>query len=332
MRLSSKISLVSLALILGLLPANPSVAVWKGTSALGDKRAVAVFSFPQGICSGSGFLYSPRIVFTVGHGLFKDSDFEVPNSNSNRWKKLWVSPPGQRISLNSKRIESEKILLPSNYEGRDAFLGGNKLTRTNDFAIIILKEPLPVDDKKVEFLTPELHEQYIINEEPITTVGYGAQQTSDIDQSKGCGSKRDPMKYDSTVTSKTIDVGREVWTAPLNFKSLPGAPSGCNGDSGSGYVKVLEDKYIYLGAAGAGGKNNHNCGSYLPAMNQEAIMGSWPVYLYLDLIKEAEDYVAANPYKPSNKKKKKDVVCTKGKKSFVVQDGTQFCPPGYTKS
>ncbi len=87
MRLSSKISLVSLALILGLLPANPSVAVWKGTSALGDKRAVAVFSFPQGICSGSGFLYSPRIVFTVGHGLFKDSDFEVPNSNSNRWKK-----------------------------------------------------------------------------------------------------------------------------------------------------------------------------------------------------------------------------------------------------
>lgn len=184
MRHRAKIYFVSTVLVLGLIPISPSTAVWKGTSALGDKRAVAVFSFPQGICSGSGFLYSPRIVFTVGHGLFKGSDFEVANSNSNRWKKLWVSLPGQKISINSKRIESEKILLPSNYEGRDAFLGGNKLTRTNDFAIIILREPLPIDDKKVEFLTPELHEQYILNEEPITAVGYGAQKAGDIDQSK----------------------------------------------------------------------------------------------------------------------------------------------------
>jgi hypothetical protein len=325
-----KISWVSLIFFLSVFTVLPSKAVWKGTTAEGDKRAVPVFSFPKGACSGSGWLYSPRIVFTVGHGLFKGNDLEVPNSDSKRWKKLWVGPPGEKISMNSRRIESVKLLLAPNYKGRDAFVGGNTITRTNDFAIIILKEPLPIDDKKVELLTPELHERYIENQESITSIGYGAQKAQDIDQSKGCDFKRVPMQYNSTVSAKNVDVGNQIWTAPLNFKSAPDGPSGCNGDSGSGYIKILDEKYIYLGAAGAGSKNHPNCGSNLESINSESIMGAWPIYLYLDLIKEAEAFVAANPYKPS--KKKSEISCTKGKKVFVIQDGTRFCPPGYMKN
>jgi hypothetical protein len=85
--------------------------------------------------------------------------------------------------------------------------------------------------------------------------------------------------------------------------------------------------YIYLGANGAGAKTNHNCGSYLPFMNDETIAGSWPVYLYLDLIKQAEDYVAANPYVAPVVEK--SIKCVKGKKTKKITSANPKCPKGF---
>ncbi len=65
----------------------------------------------------------------------------------------------------------------------------------------------------------------------------------------------------------------------------------CDGDSGSGYVTITESKYIYLGASGAGSYLNHNCENYLPYLGQTTTNGADPVYLYLDLIKQAEKYL-----------------------------------------
>jgi hypothetical protein len=116
----------------------------------------------------------------------------------------------------------------------------------------------------------------------------------------------------------------------------PGMPNLCDGDSGAGYTKLLSDKYIYLGAAGAGGKNQHNCETYQPALNSEAINGADPVYLFTDLIAQAEKYVVDNPYvepksTASSSNKKVTISCIKGKIAKKVVGVNPKCPAGFKK-
>ena len=84
-----------------------------------------------------------------------------------------------------------------------------------------------------------------------------------------------------------------------------------------------------LGATGAGAKDFHNCASWQDGLTKEGIMGAWPVYLYLDLVKEAEDYVKANPYVAPVIKK--SIICKKGKKKRFVTSDNPKCPKGYKK-
>jgi hypothetical protein len=96
------------------------------------------------------------------------------------------------------------------------------------------------------------------------------------------------------------------------------------------------DKYIYLGAAGAGGWDQHNCASWESNLSKEAINGAYPVYLYKDLVAEAEKFVADNPYvEPtvtnSSSSKKSTITCIKGKTSKKVTGVNPRCPVGYKK-
>ena len=130
-------------------------------------------------------------------------------------------------------------------------------------------------------------------------MGYGANNVKTLD--KPCDLIT-AKSMTSNVISNDISLGNIEWTARLNMKVLPGKPNICDGDSGAGYVKILEDKYIYLGAQSSS-ISNHNCGSWVPELNSETINGTDPVYLYLDLIKRAEDYVKAHPTKTSKLRK-----------------------------
>ena len=90
------------------------------------------------------------------------------------------------------------------------------------------------------------------------------------------------------------------------------------------------------GAAGAGSLNQHNCATHLPALEQEAINGAYPVYLFKDLIAEAEKYVAENPYvepKSNNAgfNSKTTITCAKGKTTKKVTGLTPKCPKGFKK-
>lgn len=319
------LSALGMAFVLTLTGSNVN-AVWNGTSALGDKRAVALFMFsdPRATCGASAFLYSSRIVFTAAHNLFNEDDRKAEHTESILRKSLWVGYPGEKITFNLKRIETEKFFYPKNYKGRDYNRGGKRITRNNDFAVLVLKEPMPIDEKRVELLTPELHDSFILNGETIDLVGYGAQSASDLNE---CPTDRSPMKYQSTITSKVINVGNQEWTATLNFKTAPGKPSGCDGDSGAGFYKEYSDRYLYLGATGAGAIDFHNCASWQEALSKEGIMGAWPVYLYLDLIKEAEEYVKANPYVAPSVNK--SIVCKKGKKKRILTSENPKCPKGF---
>ena len=327
-RLIAFLSVVSLSLS---LPLNPVNAVWKGTPNSEDKRTVPILFDSSRVYCASGFIYSPRIIFTVAHNIFVENDLvkdQVTKRNS-----LWVGYPNDTLTPGVRRVMVEKTFVSNNYKSRTAWTGGDRITRINDFAVLVLKSPLPTDSKPVELLTPELHDQYIQSSEQINLTGYGTQLREQSGQE--CENRR-PSSYQSTITSKTISVGTQSWTSTLNTSVAPGMPNLCDGDSGAGYTKLLSDKYIYLGAAGAGSKNQHNCETYQPSLNQEAINGADPVYLFKDLIAEAEKYVVDNPYsEPTiaqpNVGKKATISCVKGKAIKKVSGISPKCPVGFKK-
>ena len=313
---------IASALLLITFLVNPSRAVWNGYDEPKNNRAVPILWDAQGLyCNGSGFLYKPRIVFTVAHGMFKEDDRVA--EPKTKFEKLWVGIPGEKVSQNSKRVESAKIFVPDNYRGRSFWLGGKRLNRENDFAVIVLKEPLTPDSKLVELLTPELHQQYINNNEEVSLMGYGANDINSLN--KTCDLIT-PKSMTSRVIPNDISLGTIEWTARLNMKVLPGKPNICDGDSGAGYVKLLEDRYIYLGAQSSS-FDNHNCMSWMPSAQLESVNGTDPVYLYLDLIKQAEDYVAANPYVAPAAET--TIKCVKGKKTKKITSANPKCPKGY---
>jgi hypothetical protein len=327
-RLIAFLSVISLFLSLPITPAN---AVWKGTTNFEDKRTVPILFHSGSVYCASGFLYSPRIVFSVAHNFFKENDLE--KEHVTKRDAIWVGYPNDTLTPGVRRVSVEKFFIPEGYKSRTAWTGGDRITRINDFAVLVLKSPLPTDNKPVELLTPELHDQYIQSNEQINLTGYGTQLREQAGQE--CVNRR-PSSFQSTITGKTISPGNVSWTATLNTKVAPGMPNMCDGDSGAGHTKLLSDKYIYLGAAGAGGFLNHNCAAYEPWLNEESITGADPVYLFTDLIVQAEKYVADNPYiEPKSKSagfnNKITITCIKGKTKKKVTAIAPKCPAGYKK-
>lgn len=327
-RITLFVTLISLTLFPQLAPAN---AVWKGTPNLENKRVVPIFNEQFTPYCSSAFLYAPRIVFTAGHVMFNVDDRQ--QKHVTPISSAWVGFPNSTVSPQSKRIKSEKIFIAPGYKSRDLWLGGNTVTRENDFAIVILESPLPVDDKKVELLTPELHQQYIDSGEQIDLSGYGRQTSEEMKNNSPC---KDFSSFQSKVVGKDFSTGGPRWTATLNTRVGVGMPNLCDSDSGSGYTKIFSDKYIYLGAAGAGSWDQHNCASWEPNLGRETVNGAYPVYLYKDLVAEAEKYVADNPYvEPKSKSagfnNKITITCVKGKTIKKVFGSNPKCPVGYRK-
>jgi hypothetical protein len=306
------ITSVILIISSGTIPSN---AVWQGKLDPENARAVPILYSSIGSCVSSGFLYSPRIVFTAAHVLYEGDDRRTEVTKVRNM--MWVGYPGETVSTYSRRVASEKIFTPNNFEGRDLWNGGVRITRKNDFAVIVLSAPLPVDSKQVELLTPQLHDQYIRDMEQISLTGYGYQTINDH---RKCNEGRAPSSFSSKIIDKVFQPVNQTWTTTLNTEVEGYKPNMCDGDSGSGYVKITEGKYVYLGASGAGSYRNHNCEDYSPAMGLTTINGADPVYLYLDLIEQAKKYVLENPYLepkteitlPKKVEKQATVACKKG--------------------
>lgn len=308
---------------------TPAHAVWKGSINNDDKRSVPILFNSDFVPCASGFLYTSRLVFTVAHSVFVENDME--KEQVTKRSKIWVGYPNDTLNPGVRRVEVEKYFIPEGYKSRTAWTGGNRLNRVNDFAVLVLKSPIPVDSKPVELLTPELHEQFIQSGELINLTGYGTQLPEQA--GRQCDNRR-PSSYQSPLTTKTISAGSMEFSTTLNTKVSAGMPNLCDGDSGAGFTKILPEKYIYLGAAGAGSLNQHNCATHLPALELETINGAYPVYLFKDLITEAEKYVADNPYVEPKKNNagfnnKTTITCVKGKATKKVTGLTPKCPKGF---
>jgi hypothetical protein len=124
----------------------------------------------------------------------------------------------------------------------------------------------------------------------------------------------------------------------IHILQTPNGPSTCGGDSGSAFYIKNGIDFIYLGplAWGFGG---------MPACSgngwKDSVMyvGSVAAYDYIDLIKEAEDYVAKQNIviiptpiaSPLTKKPtiKITIKCYKGKEIKKIYGINPKCPKGY---
>jgi hypothetical protein len=287
--------LVLLTVTLALVLLKPiAVAVENGVLLDGDENAVYLLDG-----SVNAFLYKPQIVFTSAHGTAE-------------WGKgeLFVN------TSSGKKVKLERILLAPEFKersvSREAIDAGKAvLSRSNDFAILILAEPIPMTSS-VELLKADQLAEVLRSQEPVYSIGYSS---SDSTRKKDQRPRQLQAKMIEKEAAKNIYESYYVTGHPnwgprgstfelidIQLVHSPTTGSGCDGDSGSGYFLKRGSTKVYLGPAGAHSVGIPNCGQ--PGFWGELgnAFAVEPVYKHLDLIKEAEMIVNQMVIKASEAK------------------------------
>jgi hypothetical protein len=253
-----------------------------GQDATGDPNAVWVMG-------ASGFLYSERIVFTAAHTVdFLGDDFA---------NTPWLLAPGVKNGFDLKKYRIQKILKAPTYRARV----GSDNTRVDDFAIIILRESMPVQNK-VEVASASDIASFIREKAPVEMVGYGFQNEASRTDLQW-RSSQSPHKMTSVLVSgedlRKYYAAYPGWMKPNQTLLDLGVPnsektgSNCDGDSGSGFFVQKGNVRYYIGAAGGSQAGITNCYQSVARFAPHGGMsGVNPTYKFLALIKEAEDFVA----------------------------------------
>jgi len=255
MRISRNNLLTSLTLVLGLLLNNVSLAqsVEFGVDATGDPNAVKVGG-------GSGFLYSERIVLTVGHVIGAENPGAVPY-----WEREGVIyNPGIVTIAGQKQYKVKKVLIPSTYTKPDY---ANNIIN-DDNAIIILSEDIPMT-KKAVFATEEQMQRFVREKSKVELVGYGI--THGSQRPVTTINNRAPHKLTSTLLSPEGVLAFYRQYPNVDWKKInkPGVygivqhrelkqSHICDGDSGSMFFVEENNVRYLLGTTGLGLVNN-NC-------------------------------------------------------------------------
>jgi len=241
--------------VLGLLLNNVSLAqsVEFGVDATGDPNAVKVGG-------GSGFLYSERIVLTVGHVIGAENPGAVPY-----WEREGVIyNPGIVTIAGQKQYKVKKVLIPSTYTKPDY---ANNIIN-DDNAIIILSEDIPMT-KKAVFATEEQMQRFVREKSKVELVGYGI--THGSQRPVTTINNRAPHKLTSTLLSPEGVLAFYRQYPNVDWKKInkPGVygivqhrelkqSHICDGDSGSMFFVEENNVRYLLGTTGLGLVNN-NC-------------------------------------------------------------------------
>ena len=292
MRKSAIAFLTSCILILGqvLHPVLPAHSVEFGQDATGDPTAVKVRG-------ASGLLYSERIVITVAH-IFGNNYNETLRSISNFEREGVIYSPGIVTIAGQKGYRVKKILFPGTFVYPDYM---NNLI-TDDLAIVILSEDIPVT-KKAVLATEEQMKRFAREKSKVELVGYGITDFSQRDSLSPINN-RAPHKLTSTLLSpeEVLNFYRQYPNVDWRKINKPGVygivqhrdlkqSHICDGDSGSVFFVEENNVRYVLGTTGLGLVNN-NC--QVPGRLSAFPSMSWidPKSKLSSLIKEAEEIVA----------------------------------------
>jgi len=292
MRKSAIAFITSCILILGQVfnPVLPAHSVEFGQDATGDPTAVKVRG-------ASGLLYSERIVITVAH-IFGNNYNETLRSISNFEREGVIYSPGIVTIAGQKGYRVKKILFPSTFVYPDYM---NNLI-TDDLAIVILSEDIPVT-KKAVLATEEQMKRFAREKSKVELVGYGITDFSQRDSLSPINN-RAPHKLTSTLLSpeEVLNFYRQYPNVDWRKINKPGVygivqhrelkqSHICDGDSGSVFFVEENNVRYVLGTTGLGLVNN-NC--QVPGRLSAFPSMSWidPKSKLSSLIKEAEEIVA----------------------------------------
>jgi hypothetical protein len=271
------LAIVASMLSLALLAPMSADGVEFGQDATGDPNAVWVMG-------ASGFLYSDRIVFTAAHtaDYFGEAGY--------------LFAPGVKNGPNNKKYFAQKILKSPTYKDRSDADG----TRIDDFAIIILRESMPMRNT-VQVASPADIESFVRDKAVVELVGYGLQNAAmrtDLQARNNLA----PHKMTSVLVAG--DELRQYYSSNtgllrpnqtilgLGMRNSDKTGSNCDGDSGSGIFHQKGNVRYYIAPTGgsqAGIKNCYDNQQFAPA---GGMTGITPTHKFLALIKEAEDFVA----------------------------------------
>jgi len=272
--------------VFGLILSNVSLAqsVEYGQDATGDPNAVRIIG-----TGSSAFLYSDRIVFTAAHVIDVLGD--------NFVKEAYLFAPGVKSGPDQKKYLVQKVLKAQTYRARV----GTDNTRIDDFAIIILRESMPIRNI-VQVASPADMESFVREKAVVEMVGYGFQNVA-MRKDGQAWNNMSPHKMTSVLLSgddlRKYYAAYPSWHQPNQTMLDFGIPNNdkdgsvCDGDSGAGFFIQKGNVRYYLGAVGGlqAGITNRNAplGRFAP---NGGMSGVNPAHTSLALIKEAEDYVA----------------------------------------
>ena len=331
-----KAVLASILLISSISPANAGL---DAPVNLDNPRVVPIYGGPFDAASWSGYLYSSRIIFSAAHSNYKF------DSNGNRILNepavITVGRPNSSAKDFTGRVKVIKTFVA------DFSSGG-----LNDFIVYVLEKDL-ISMQPSKLLTTEIEQELVAVKAEISMHGYGEYRDR-------CSSgEKNPCKKDwNNPNQRTSELPRimRMNLTPLSdfhIKRLIGNQRAvlketiisnhkpCSGDSGGPITTTYNGAILYLGQ-GLNGMNVYACGagdSKTKENDADSFGFFSPIYKHLDLLKEAEAFVAQQTAPiASNKKtvttpnlKKTTITCTKGKVTKKVTATKPKCPKSYKK-
>lgn len=341
---------MALLLVLVLIPLGwslPAKAALNAPIDLTNPRIVPIYvtstgqtPIPNTEAGPSGFLYSSRIVFSAAHIEYR---FDAAGN------KVGVSPAELYVGLpNSKAgdltgiVRVEKRIVAKNYRF--------KVGALDDIVIYVLERDL-IPIEPAALMTPDLERELIAKKVPVQMHGYGEyQDRCESGEAKPCSKKAKHTEFPRSLKSTLVPLseaeaamGRSMPHLADHITILNGkAGFGCSGDSGGSVTAIYESKLIYLGPT-PNGDSVYACGASRYLHPSGGVSWLTPIYRHLDILKEAEDYLAneANRSKTetkpesvatkATKRGKITIICVKGKLTKKVTATRPKCPTGFNK-
>lgn len=350
------IALLSISL-LGLISIPNSQASLGGVEDYSNPRIVPMYNDSKSDWVGySAFLYSPRILFTVAHGeyYFDNNGNRIDRSPINTFAGL----PNSKAEYGAPRVRVIKRIISKTYRFNNATLG--------DFAVFVLEKDL-ADVEPVALLTPEIEAELVAQNATVNLHGYGAYSDScALGQAPPCMTDiQERSKFPRLITAKLYSLNQVEEIVGYKRPQLKGSltyfragkENLCSGDSGGSNTIMYKGKMLYLTVTG-NGMNAYGCGASGSFDGVGGILYSSPIYDHLDIIKEAEDFVAeqmkleaaakqaasptptpiastsanASPSASANAPQKKTTLtCIKGKSTKKITAINPKCPAGFKK-
>lgn len=344
-----------LTLIVGAPPANAS---YNGTVDYSNSRIVPLFrAVNQNYPNWSGYVYSSRIIFTAGHSevTVKENGERIDHSG----EPAFVGVPNSKTSLEMKKIPVIKRFLSKTMRYEGGTMG--------DFAIYVLGEDIG-DFKPAKLGTLEIQKELEAQRAFVEITGYGEyRDRCDEGEKLPCTAKfmppqsQEPRKLRVQVRPYEDFLSLVGYERPQVMGSQltwgGGKVSPCGGDSGGSVTTTYKGEEIYLSVT-PNGMNGYACGAAGYYDGKGGIGYASPIQDHLDILKEAEDYVAtalaqealakskavptpsptasaSTSAKPAAKTvtalKKKTITCVQGKTTAKITGANPKCPPGYKK-